>query len=156
MRVLVIGATGALGVPTLRALAAAGHDAYGLTRTREKAPMVAATGARAVFGDVMDEVSIERVVAEVRPDAVVQLLNALPKRGPLRPSEMDATNELRRVGTRHVLGAAARHGVKRMIVESMIFGYGYGDRGGEALDEDAPFGEPLPGSNSIRRWARSA
>jgi nucleoside-diphosphate-sugar epimerase len=143
MKVLVVGSTGALGVPTMEALVAAGHETYGLTRTQGKAGIVTGSGARAVFGDVLDETAADRVVAEVRPDAVVQLLNALPKRGAFRPSDLDATNELRRVGTRHMLAASRRHGVRRFLVESMIFGYGYGDQGGDPLSEDAPFGGPV-------------
>jgi nucleoside-diphosphate-sugar epimerase len=104
---------------------------------------VTSAGARAVFGDVLDETAADRAVAEVRPDVVVQLLNAIPKRGAFRPSDLDATNELRRVGTRHMVAASRRHGVRRFLVESMIFGYGYGDQGGDPLTEDAPFGGPV-------------
>jgi len=142
MKVLVVGSTGALGRPTLSALVAAGHEVHGLTRTENKKGIVSSLGAVPELGDVMDPSSIDRVIGELRPDAVVQLLNALPKRGPMKPSDIDATNELRRVGTRNVLDASLRHGVGRFVVESMIFGYGYGD-GGARATEDAPFGRPI-------------
>lgn len=143
MKVLVAGASGALGAPTVEELLARGHEVIGLTRSIEKARALEAAGASAVLGDVLDETAMERVVSQVQPEGVVQLLNALPKRGPFRPSEIDATNELRQVGTRHLLTASVRHAVKRYIVESMIFGYGYGDRGETPLTEDAPFGKPV-------------
>jgi nucleoside-diphosphate-sugar epimerase len=57
---------------------------------------------------------------------------------------MNATNELREVGTKNLVAAAAAHGTRRFVVESMIFGYGYGDRGSEPLSEDTPFGAPVP------------
>src|SRR4051812_47668220 len=144
MKVLVAGSTGALGLPTVRQLVDNGHEVFGLTRSKEKAGLLTEAGATPVFGDVLDKDSIGRVVRDVGPDGIAQLLNALPKRGPMRPSEMNATNELREVGTKNLLDAAIAQGVRRFVVESMIFGYGYGDRGTEPLTEDAPFGDPVP------------
>lgn len=143
MKVLVAGAAGALGKPTTRLLVERGHDVFGLTRSNERAGIITALGATPVFGDVLDADAIDRVIGETRPDAIAQLLNAIPKRGAIRPADLNATNKLRTVGTRNVSTAAIKHGVKRMAVESMIFGYGYGDKGGTPLDEDAPFGEPV-------------
>jgi nucleoside-diphosphate-sugar epimerase len=144
MKVLVAGATGALGTPTVRRLVAHGHEVYGLTRSQDKAALVHDLGATPVLGDVLDPDAIDRVVSEVKPEGIIQLLNALPKRGPLRPAEMDATNELREVGTKNLVAAATSHRTRRFVVESMIFGYGYGDRGSEPLSEDAPFGVSVP------------
>lgn len=150
MKVLVAGATGALGTPTVKVLVERGHTVYGLTRSDKKAGAISALGAQPVFGDVLDETAMERVVAETQADGIVQLLNALPKRGPLRPSDIESTNVLRTEGTRNLLAAATRHEVKRYVVESMIFGYGYGDRGAEPLTEDAPFGERVDGDRMNR------
>ena len=144
MKVLVAGAAGALGTPTVRKLVANGHEVFGLTRSEAKGSTISALGATPVYGDVLDAQSVKSVVAEVAPDGIVQLLNALPKRGPLRPSEMNGTNDLREAGTKNLVDAATAVGVKRFVVESMIFGYGYGDRGDTPLTEDAPFGEPVP------------
>ena len=143
MKVLVAGATGALGTPTVRLLVDRGHDVYGLTRSKDKFDRIRLLGATPVLGDVLDEASCERFVSEVKPDGIVQLLNAIPERGAFRPSDLDATNELRTVGTRNLLAAAVSNGTRRYVVESMIFGYGYGDSGGEPLTEDAPFGQTV-------------
>ena len=143
MKILVAGSTGALGAPTVRGLVERGHEVYGLTRSESKAASIESAGARPVFGDVLDAQATERVISEVEPEGVIQLLNDIPKRGPMRPSELDSTNELRTTGTRHLVDAALRHGTRRYVVESMIFGYGYGDRGAEPLTEEAPFGEPV-------------
>ena len=62
----------------------------------------------AVLGDVLDTPAMDQVFAAVAPEGVVQLLNALPKRGPIRPSDIDATNELRTRGTSNLLAAARR------------------------------------------------
>ena len=149
MKVLVAGSTGALGAPTVRELVTRGHEVYGLTRSEAKAESIERAGAHAVLGDVLDAVAMERVASSVAPEGVIQLLNAIPKRGVMRPSELDATNELRTTGTRHLLEAALRHGARRYVVESMIFGYGYGDRGQALLTEEAPFGEPIVGKQML-------
>lgn len=141
MDVFVVGATGALGIPAVKALRAAGHRVTGLTRSSDKAARLEALDARAVLGDVYDEARMKEVMAEARPDAVVQLLNALPKRGAIRTGELAETNRLRIEGTRNVLGAAIAAGAERFVAESMIFGYGFG-RGGQAVTEDDAFGRP--------------
>jgi nucleoside-diphosphate-sugar epimerase len=140
MKVLVIGSTGALGVPVVRQLAEREHEVVGLTRSPEKGRKLEGLGARAVLGDVFDAPRMKEVMAEVQPEGVVQLLNALPKRGPLRLREIEGTNELRKRGTENVLSAAVSTGVRRFVAESMIFGYGYS--AGEPVTEDDPFGGP--------------
>jgi nucleoside-diphosphate-sugar epimerase len=139
MDVFVVGATGALGIPVVRTLTAAGHRVTGLTRSSDKAARLEGLGATAALGDVYDEARMKEVMAEARPDAVVQLLNALPKRGVMRTGELAETNRLRIEGTRNVLGAAIAAGAGRFVVESMIFGYGFG-HGGRAVTEDDAFG----------------
>ena len=142
MKVLVAGPSGALGAPTVRELVSRGHEVIGLTRSEAKADTIRGLGATPVFGDVLVAGDTKRVIADAQPETVVQLLNALPKRGPIRASEIEATSELRTTGTRNLLDAALQNGVRRYLVESMIFGYGYGGRDGEPLSEDAPFGVP--------------
>ena len=82
--------------------------------------------------------SINAAVLSSAPDAVIHALTAIPKRGPLRASDLRATNKLRVVGTRHLLDAAIRAGARRIVVESMAFIYGYGDLGSKPLTEDTP------------------
>lgn len=139
MKVLVVGSTGALGAPVVRQLVEKGHDVAGLTRSEDKASRLRSLGAEPVIGDVFDAARMKEVVAELRPEAVAQLLNALPKRGPLRLSEIEPTNRLRITGTRNVIEAAASAGVRRFVAESMIFGYGYSS-GARTRTEDDSFG----------------
>ena len=165
MRVLVAGSTGALGVPTVKALVRADHEVFGLTRSPEKAKTLRGLGAQAVLGDVFDAGAMTRVMDEVRPEGVLQLLNALPKRGALRPRDLDATNRLRIEGTRNVLSAAVAAGTRRFVAESMIFGYGYGHVGDAPITEDRPFVRKSPfagaqpaldGLNSLEDQVRAA
>ncbi|MFF8381551.1 NAD-dependent epimerase/dehydratase family protein [Streptomyces sp. NPDC015661] len=54
----------------------------------------------------------------------------------MRHQDLAATNALRTEGTAHLLEAARETGAGRFVVESMMFGYGYGDHGDGLLTED--------------------
>jgi nucleoside-diphosphate-sugar epimerase len=138
MKVFVAGASGAIGTHIVEELIDNGHEVVGLTRSEAKAPALERLGALPVIGDVLDAARMKDLLAECRPDGVIQVLNALPERGPMKPSELEATNELRITGTHNLLAAALANGVRRYIAESMIFVYGYGDHGPKPIDEDHP------------------
>jgi len=129
MRIFVAGATGTLGLPLVRALASRGHEVVGLTRSAGKVGVLEQAGAAAAVADALDEGRLEQVLRAARPDCVFHLLTALPKGAPLRAGHMKATNELRVRGTANLLRAAVAAGAKRLVAESMIFAYGFGDHG---------------------------
>jgi nucleoside-diphosphate-sugar epimerase len=142
MRVLIAGASGALGVPLTRQLVAAGHEVIGLSRTPGNREKLRALGAKPLIADVMDRRALLAAVDGLQADAVVHVLTAL-KKAPMRHRNMVATNALREEGTANVLAVAQVVGARRFLVESMIFGYGYGDWGAKVLtEEDPPFGPP--------------
>lgn len=141
MRVLVAGATGHLGRPVVRRLVAAGHEVAGTTRTPGKRRLLEELGAHPILMDALQPSQVHDAFRGWRPDAVIHALTALPSTtGPLRHRDLVATNRLRRTGTRNVLDACRRSGVERIVAESMVFAYGYGDHGPESLNED----DPLP------------
>jgi uncharacterized protein YbjT (DUF2867 family) len=94
MRVLVAGASGALGVPLTRALLTAGHGVIGLSRTPANRERLRALGAEPLIADVMDRVALLAALDELRADAVVHALSAL-KKAPVRHRDMVATDALR-------------------------------------------------------------
>jgi nucleoside-diphosphate-sugar epimerase len=139
MKIFVAGATGTLGLPLVRMLVTRGYAVTGLTRSEAKQPILEKLGAEAVVADALDKAAITRAVVDARPDAVVHLLTAIPPRGPMRASDMAMTNLLRTRGTEYLLGAAIESGAKRIIAESMVFAYGFGDHGDVKLrEEDLP------------------
>lgn len=142
MKVLVAGATGALGVPLVRALIASGHEVLGMTRTPGKCGFLTSLGAQPLVADVMDRYSLLRTVDRLQADAVVHVLTALPKSGPLRHRDMYQTDALRDTGTANLLTAARAIGARRFLAESMTLGYGYGDWGEQVLTEEQPFAPP--------------
>ncbi len=137
MRVLVAGASGALGVPLARQLLAAGHEVICLSRTPGNRDRLRALGAEPLIADVMDRSALLAAVDGLKADAVIHALSAL-KKAPLRHQDMAATNALREEGTANLLATARTMGARRVVVESMIFGYGYGDWGTKILTEDDP------------------
>ena len=115
MKVFVAGASGTIGVPLVRALVKAGHEVTALTRSRDKQSMLSALGATPAVADALDAEALRRVVLAARPTHVIHQLTALPKAGPRRASELDATNRLRIDGTRNLIDAAVAAGAQRIV-----------------------------------------
>lgn len=139
MKVLIAGATGAIGTPLAARLAAAGHEVAGLTRTQSGADRLAAAGVQPVVADAMDRSALLAALDGRTADAVVHELTALTK-PPTRHRDMAQTNRLRTEGTRNLLEAARLVGARRFVTQSIVFGYGYADHGSKVLTEDDPFG----------------
>lgn len=130
MKVLLAGASGVLGRRAVLALRAAGHEVAGLGR-----------GAGAdVRADLLDREGLLRAVDGLEFDVVVHAATALSGKALARHQDMEGTNALRTEGTANLLAAARATGARRFVVESMMFGYGYGDHGGAVLAEDDGFG----------------
>lgn len=133
--VLLAGAGGVLGRHVTEALTAAGYTVTGLGR---------GPGAD-VRADLMNRDELLRAVAGLEADTVVHAATALRK-APVRHRDMFATDDLRLTGTRHLMEAARAVGARRVIAESMVFGYGYRDFGEHVLTEDTdlfgPAGDP--------------
>src|SRR6266545_4557307 len=143
MRVLLAGASGAVGTPLTRQLVAAGHQVVGITRSQANAERLRTAGAEAVVADVMDRENLLAAVRDVRADAVMHQLTAL---GTTKMREaMQGTNALRTTGTAHLLAAARAVGAHRFLTQSIVFGYGYRDHGPHVITEDDPFAEPVSG-----------
>jgi len=153
MKVLIAGATGALGVPLVRTLIASGHQVLGITGTPGKSRRLSTLGAQPIVADVMDREHLLLAVDGQRADAVVHALTALPKSVPMRHHDMYQTDALRDVGTTHLLAAAREVGARKMVVESNVVGYGFGNWGESILTEEQPFAPPGRGSALERHLA---
>lgn len=141
MRVLVAGASGAIGMPICRQLVTNGHQVLGLARDQRARGRLEALGATLVVADVLDRDGLLRAVAGHRADAVIHELTALRK-PPRRHRGMAMTNRLRTEGTANLLAAADALGARRFLTQSIIFGYGFRDHGDRVLTERDPFGHP--------------
>ncbi len=105
MKVLVTGATGFLGAHTVGALIAAGHEVLAMGRDPER---LSGIQARTVLADLRDGAAVARACAGV--DAVVHTAALSAAWG-----KRDDFVALNLTGTRHVLDACARHGVRRLV-----------------------------------------
>ncbi|NES17271.1 MULTISPECIES: NAD(P)-dependent oxidoreductase [Micromonospora] len=143
MRVLLAGASGAVGTPLTRQLIAAGHEVIGISRSRTNAERLRSAGAEAVVADVLNRDGLLAAVRDVRADAVIHELTAL---GTVKMRDaLQGTNELRTTGTANLLAAARAVGAHRFVTQSIMLGYGYRDHGPKVITEDDPFGEPVGG-----------
>jgi nucleoside-diphosphate-sugar epimerase len=118
MNVFLAGSSGAIGVPIVRALVAAGHEVTALTRWAANEPRLRALGATPAVADALDAEALRRVVVKARPTHVIHQLTALPKGGPRSARDLAPTNRLRIDGTRNLVDAAVAAGAKRFIVGS--------------------------------------
>jgi nucleoside-diphosphate-sugar epimerase len=145
MKVFVAGATGAIGKPLLPRLVAAGHQVTGTTRSEGKVEGILASGATPVVLDALDLDALRAAVGEAQPDAVVNLLTALPDELDFRdPESLAPTNALRSEVGPALAGIAAESGVKRLITESVAFFYA--PIGDMVKSEEAPLMELPPTS----------
>jgi nucleoside-diphosphate-sugar epimerase len=145
MRILVAGATGAVGLKLVPQLLAAGHTVVGTTRTAAKAENIKRMGAESAIADGLDAAAIRGVVIAAKPDVVIDQMTDLAAVTDLRHFDraFATTNRLRTEGTDFLLAAAREAGVKRFIAQSFC-GWTYGRSGGpvkteaDALDTDPP------------------
>lgn len=137
MRVLLAGATGAIGRPLIRGLKQSRHSVFCLVRSAESTGLLAEMGAEAFIGDALDAASVRAAIARVRPDAVINELTSLPRN--YTPAEMKAAAErdsrIRREGNVNLLAGMRESGVSRYVLQSSGFWYA---RGEGLADESSP------------------
>jgi len=118
MKVFVAGGSGTIGIPLVRALVAAGHEVTALTRSMSKRDDLLASGASVAVADALNREALIAAVEAARPTHIVHQLTALPKGGPRRASDLEATNRLRIDGTHNLIEAATHVGSPRFVVGS--------------------------------------
>ncbi len=137
MRVLVAGASGAIGRQLLPLLDAVDHETIALVH---RTPVEVRNG-HVVAADALDRDAVVTAVSEFEPEAVVNLLTAIPRSPNPRKFEREfaKTNRLRTEGTANLVVAT---GGVRMISESVAFAYA--PRPGVIADESQPLWDDGP------------
>jgi len=152
MKVLVAGATGAIGRSLVPALLSAGHEVCGTTRTAARLDLLRGWGAQAELCDAFEAAAVRALVQRFAPEVIVNQLTDLPDSFGRRsaPSGYRRTGRIRREGTRHLLDAAAAGGTRRFITQSIAFLYA--PRGGRIKTEDDPpaLQAPPPFGDAVR------
>jgi len=144
MRVLVAGATGAIGKQLVPRLVAAGHEVHGMTRSESKRAMLRGLGAVPAVADALDPDQVAEAVGRARPDVIVHQLTAIPVGLDLRHFDRDfaLTNRLRTEGTDYLLSAGQAVGVRRFVAQSNG-AFVYARTGGPVKGEEDPL-DPSP------------
>lgn len=130
MTSLVTGASGFIGQAVTRRLLAAGEPVRVLVRSRERFAALGIEGVEVVEGDITDAEAVTRAVRGV--ESVYAIAGTF--REPDLPD--DRYRAINVEGVRHVLEAARRHGVRRVVHCSTV-GI-HGDVRGSPVSEDAP------------------
>ncbi|MDE0168448.1 MAG: SDR family NAD(P)-dependent oxidoreductase [bacterium] len=118
MTVLVTGGTGVVGRPVVRYLVEAGRQVRGLARSEASAAVLADMGVVPVRGDICERDSLEEAVAGCD---VVYHIAGLVRFCPQFPDRLYQVNV---EGTRNVVRAARRAGVRRMVHTSSVVALG--------------------------------
>lgn len=144
MRVLVAGATGAIGKRLVPALVARGHDVVGTSRTPENAAGLRSLGAVPAVLDVLDPTAVHELVSRTGPEAIVHEATALSGLSDVKHFDrsFETTNRLRTEGTDALLAAAREAGVARFVAQSYA-GWPYAREGGPVKTESDPL-DPRP------------
>jgi 2-alkyl-3-oxoalkanoate reductase len=138
MKVLIAGATGAIGRPLIRCLNQKHHAVYALSRTPKSSRVITELGAEPVTGDALDAASVKTAITQVRPDAVINELTSLPSH--YTAAEMRAAakrdRKVRIEGNVNLIAALRDACVRRYVLQSGGFWYAPGDG---LADESVPF-----------------
>jgi nucleoside-diphosphate-sugar epimerase len=147
MRVLVVGATGAIGRQLVPQLLAAGHQVSASTRSPAKVAGLRAAGADPLVLDGLDGAAVGEAVARAEPEVIVHEMTSIPASINLRKFDQTfaATNALRTTGLDHLLAAATAQGVGRFIAQSYA-GWPNIRSGGPVKTEDDPLDPDPPAS----------
>ncbi|UUZ92505.1 NAD(P)-dependent oxidoreductase [Paenibacillus sp. P25] len=129
MNIFVAGATGAVGRILLPPLVQAGHEVVGMTGNGANRTKIEALGAAAVVADALDADAVSAAIQEARPDVVIHQLTALSARN------FEDNSRIRIEGTRNLVDASLRAGVRRMIAQSISWAY---EPGEEPAGEEVP------------------
>jgi len=146
MKVLVTGASGAIGKQLVPKLVSAGHTVTGITTSPEKREMLRGLGAEPVVADILDAEAIGSIVAAASPEAIIHEATALSGDLDVRHFDrsFEVTNRLRSEGTDNLLATGRAAGIRRFIAQS--FG-GWSDapaNGRLATEEDATLAGDRP------------
>ncbi|MCB9662733.1 MAG: NAD-dependent epimerase/dehydratase family protein [Alphaproteobacteria bacterium] len=136
MRVVVTGATGGIGHAATTALRARGDDVRVVVRDLDRAAPLLPDGVEAVLGDLLDPASLDDAIDGA--DLVVHAAG-MPEQWVRDPAIFDRVH---RLGTRHVLDAARRAKVFRVLHVSTMDVFACPPGG--TLREDHPDPHPKP------------
>lgn len=136
MKILIAGASGAIGRQLVPKLINNGHEVAGTTRTPSKQAALRQMGATPFVVDILDAEAVAHAVATFEPEVLVHeatSLSSVDMRHFERSFEL--TNRLRTEGTDHLLAAGRAVGVRRFVAQSFA-GWPFARTGSLVKTED--------------------
>jgi dihydroflavonol-4-reductase len=133
MKIFVTGATGFLGQHLCRRLVEDGYEVTALRRSSSDTALLAGLDLDFATGDVTDQPSLEAAMRG--QEAVVHAAGHLAYWSRLRATQ----NQVNIEGTRNVVAASQRAGIRRLLYVSSVAAIGIPDRGQLPADESFPF-----------------
>jgi nucleoside-diphosphate-sugar epimerase len=142
MNVFVAGATGAIGQPLVMQLIEAGHTVSAVTRSEDRASQLRSQGVDAYVGNALDRRRMSEILKATTPEAIVHELTTFPTTmRPIRTlREWRQTVRLRVGGTRLFVDLAKQIGIRRVVAQSIAFGYHPLRQPRKATEEDRYYG----------------
>jgi nucleoside-diphosphate-sugar epimerase len=127
-RVLLVGASGAIGKRLVLLLRQSDHRIVGTTRSEAKAEALRRSGIEALVVDVFDAEAVARALASAAPEVVINQLTDLPKDlDPVLMKQAIVSNaRVRELGTRNLVDAAVAAGSRRIVSQSVAWAYAPG------------------------------
>ena len=156
MRVLVVGASGAIGTRLVPQLIERGHEVIGTHVSPTTADRIGGLGAVPVQLDLRDARAVRKAVLEAQPDAIVLQATALSDLRWSRSLDkaFGPTNRLRTEGTDNLLAAAREADVRRFVAQSYA-STRYARTGSWVKTEDEPLDpNPLPSTSETHAAMR--
>jgi 2-alkyl-3-oxoalkanoate reductase len=137
MKIFVAGATGAIGRPLIHQLLAKGHKVVAMTRSPEKAQILAEQGVETAIADVFDADAVRAAISAAQPEVVIEQLTSLPQTYTQESMRLAANlnRRIRLEGGANVLAAAQASGVRRYLMQSIAF---WAVPGAGLADEETP------------------
>jgi nucleoside-diphosphate-sugar epimerase len=143
MKIFVAGATGAVGLPLVRALCTLGHQVIGMTRAGPVVDRLRELGVSPSTADVFEPKAVHDAIEAAAPDVVIDQLTWLPANPADIIKSMPNDTRLHREGGGNLLAAAKELGVRRYVLQSRGF---YLDAPeGQLADETAKLRYQAPG-----------
>jgi len=147
MKIFVAGATGAVGLPLVRALCTLGHQVTGMTRAGRGSDRLRELGVAVSTANAFDAEAVRWAIEAAAPDVVIDQMTWLPANPADIIKSLPDDTRLHREGGKNLLAAAEGLGVRRYILQSRGF-YLDAPPGGLA-DETATLRLDAPGEIGI-------
>jgi nucleoside-diphosphate-sugar epimerase len=144
-------------------LAGQGWHVVAATRSAGKASLLRDLGAEPCIVDVFDARALHRIIAAAQPAVLIHQLTDLPPGLDMAQME-DATRRNARIrdeGTRNLVAASSRAGVRRLVAQSIAFAYADGklphtEEDPLAVEADGRAGISARGAASLERQVLGA